>query len=134
MLSCKNLLYDIMKNTITEKMLRDEAFSGYYTIKKAVTYIENNYMKNNITVNFLANLCNLTPTYFINVFKKIFLTTPKNYIIAIRIQRAKEMLVFSNYTIVEIANNVGYSDPAYFSAAFKAQTGFSPMQYRKNHF
>lgn len=52
---------------------------GYYLIKKAVNYIRDNYMQENIDVNYLAELCGITPTYFINVFKKIYKMSPLNH-------------------------------------------------------
>ena len=96
-------------------------------------YLETNYTKTGISITFLANLCNITPTYFTSVFKKIFNTTPKDYIINMRMEKAKEYLMYSTYTMNEISEDLGYSNPAYFSAAFKKNYGVAPTEFKKNY-
>ena len=49
-----------------------------------------------------------------------------------RMEKAKELLIYSRYSVSEIAEKLGYSDNTYFSNAFKSFTGVSPLNFRKN--
>ena len=71
-------------------------------------------------------------SYFINVFKNIYKKTPKKYIVEMRMEKAKELLIYSRYSVSEIAEKLGYSDNTYFSNAFKSYMGVSPLNFRKN--
>lgn len=132
-LSSKKALYDILNHIMQKKMHEQNDFAVYYSIKNAIEYIENNYTNNDISISFLANLCNITPTYFTYIFKKIFGTTPKDYIINMRMEKAKEYLMYSSYTMNEVSEKLGYSNPAYFSSAFKKIYGVAPTEFKKNY-
>lgn len=129
----KKSLYDILSHLLQKKMYAESDFSNYYIIKNAVDYLETNYTKNDISITFLANLCNITPTYFGNVFKKIFRQTPKEYIIDMRMEKAKEYLMYSSFSMNEISDQLGYSNPAYFSSAFKNKYGIAPTAFKKKY-
>ena len=126
-------LYTILDNIVRAELPGNESFKYYSTIKNAIDYIENNYTKNDINSVYLANLCNITATHFARIFKKIYDTNPKDYVINLRMKRAEEYLIYSAYSILEISNLLGYSDPAYFSSAFKRIYGVSPSEFRKNN-
>jgi len=127
----KKALYDILNHIMQKKMHEQNDFAVFYSIKNAIDYIENNYTKNDISISFLANICNITPTYFTYVFKKIFKTTPKEFIINMRMEKAKEYLMYTSYSMNEISEKLGYSNPAYFSAAFKKIYGVAPTEFKK---
>lgn len=131
LITSKAILYDILKICLINSW-KSEIPEGYYLIKKAISYIRDNYTQENIDVNYLAELCGITPTYFINVFKNIYKKTPKKYLVEMRIEKAKELLIYSRYSVSEIAEKLGYSDNTYFSNAFKSFTGTSPLNFRKN--
>ncbi|MBE7019940.1 MAG: helix-turn-helix transcriptional regulator [Ruminococcaceae bacterium] len=132
-LKTKKILYEIFEDVLDAKLMTNNTNIDFYPLKNAISYLEQNYLKNDISINYLANLCNYTPAHFINLFKRIYDTTPKNYIIDLRMQKAKDLLIYTPYSILEISNITGYSNPAYFSAAFKASVGCSPLDYRKKN-
>ena len=74
-------------------------------------------------------MCHMSKYHFLRVFKAVTGTTPLDYRNRIRIDFAKELLKNSNFSVSEISENLGYSSLAYFSAAFKKATGFSPTEY-----
>ena len=84
------------------------------------------------TVNEFAVLCNLSVYRFIHNFKALTGMAPMEYITAIRIDKAKELLNSSSLNISEISAVVGYDNPLYFSRMFKKIIGTSPTNYRKS--
>lgn len=83
-----------------------------------------------IQVQDYAQQLNVSACWFIRCFKRYTGVTPQRYITEIRISKAKELLYSTALSCTEIALNVGYSDPLYFSRMFKQQTGISPKEYR----
>lgn len=81
-------------------------------------------------INYYARKSNLCVYQFIRNFKKATQLPPAKYIEKLRINKAKELLIDTNLTINEIANEVGYNDAFYFSKAFKKITNFSPTEFR----
>jgi len=130
MITVKALLYDVLR-TIFSKKKSKEFPESYYLIKNAISYIKENYSKENVDVNYLAEISGVTPTHFINVFKSIFNMTPKSFIIELRMEKAKQLLTYSPHTVSEISRLLGFTDVSCFSNAFKSYTGLSPLNYRK---
>ncbi len=129
----KRILYEILEDILDIKLMTNNTNLDFYSLKNAIEFLEQNYLKNDISIDYLANLCNYTTAHFINLFKKIYNTTPKNYIVDLRMQKAKDLLIYTPYSILEISDITGYSNPAYFSAAFKTSVGCSPLTYRKKN-
>lgn len=131
-ISCKKIMYDILDAILSEEIIKTKSTSDYNALKLSIEYLESNYSDENITIDYLANLSNYTPAHFINLFKKLYHTTPQKHLTNLRIDKAKQLLLYSSYSIIEIASMVGYSNAAYFSAAFKTAVGCSPANFRKN--
>ena len=129
----KRILYEIFEDILDLKLMNTNTSLDIYALKNAISYLEQNYLKNDISIDYLANLCNYTTAHFINLFKKVYNTTPKNYIVDLRMQKAKDLLIYTSYSIQEISDITGYSNPAYFSAAFKSSVGCSPLSYRRKN-
>ena len=85
-----------------------------------------------IDVASYAADCHLSVSRFVHVFKEITGTSPANFIIAIRIKKACELLENTDLTVLQIAQTVGIDDQNYFSRLFKKRTGLAPSAYRKN--
>ena len=66
-------------------------------------------------------------------FKNELNTTPSNYLIILRLQHAKQLLLNYSYNITEISEMCGYQSPYYFTKAFHRHVGMSPTQFRKYH-
>lgn len=84
-----------------------------------------------ITLEELAELANLNPTYFSNLFSKLMGIPPIQYINKRRIEKAQKLLLSNNETLYQIARQIGFADEYYFSRIFKKTVGISPDQYRK---
>ncbi|MEZ0535715.1 PocR ligand-binding domain-containing protein [Caldicellulosiruptoraceae bacterium PP1] len=121
------MLNIVAKYIIDSEMIRISSLS---TIKKVEEYIKNNYM-NNITLEDIANLVYLSPTYLSYLFKKQTGITFKEYLIGQRLKKAQELMDNTDYSIGEISKLVGIDDQNYFSRLFKAKYGISPLNYKK---
>ena len=96
----------------------------------AKDYIRNNYNKD-ISLDDVSRAVNISPYYFSKIFKE---NTGENfieYLTNIRIDKAKELLGTTEYSMKEICSMVGYSDPNYFSRSFKKNVGVTPTEYKE---
>ena len=66
------------------------------------------------------------------IFKKEKQTTFTKYLVALRMEKAMELLKYKTDKIIEISEQVGYNEVYYFSHSFKKYTGYSPKEYRNN--
>ncbi len=101
------------------------------TEKPSIAYLEEHY-SDPISIDLLASIENYNPNYYISWFYKIKGKSPYDYVIDLRIKKAKRMLLETEYEISMIANYIGYSSTPAFSRVFKKKTGLSPSEYRKN--
>lgn len=84
-----------------------------------------------LNLDTLAQAVNLSKFHFIKCYKELTDTTPINYFIHLKIERACHLLDISTKSIKEISYNLGYEDTYYFSRIFKKIMGISPSEYRK---
>ena len=89
------------------------------------------HFASNDTIADYAKLCNLSESRFSHQFSEIMGVSPKQYLITIRIEAAKELLTTSDLSILQISEAVGLLNQNYFSRIFKKYTGLSPSEYRK---
>lgn len=116
---CKDIIYMAYNSE-----LPDEIFS------EIKNYMENNFCKN-INIKSISEKSGYSQAQFINIFKKNYEFTPKQYILQLRISKAKELLTASEKTSKEIAYLCGYEDELYFIKFFKKNTGMTPKTFRK---
>lgn len=91
-----------------------------------------NHIFEKITIQQLAKLVHLNPTYLSQTFKKETGVSLGKYILNEKLNEAKRMLVQSDVSIAEISMLLQFSDQSYFTSAFKKYTGLTPRQYRNN--
>ena len=89
------------------------------------------HLSEEISLTDLANVAQLTPFHFIRAFKQTFGEPPYRYLIHRRIERAKKLLENSTRSVGEIAQAVGFGEPASFTAAFRRTAGTTPTAYRR---
>ena len=95
----------------------------------SIRYISECYYQP-ITVGQLARIENYNVTYYTDWFKQQTGFSPSMYLRCIRINRAKELLDSTNFSVMEIAVMVGYSSNSTFTRAFHNITGMTPKAYR----
>lgn len=85
-----------------------------------------------ISLETLARQADMSVPVFITAFRAAFHTTPYQYLLDLRFERAKSLLRKSSRTIAEISAMVGFSRPSHFSTAFRRRVGVPPRVYRDN--
>ncbi len=98
---------------------------------KAYEYIEENYANSNLGLQEICAYLGTSTTRFSSLFKQTFGRTFMEVLTGVRMEKAKEFLTMSDLKNYEIAEKVGFSDPHYFSIAFKKATGKTPSEYAK---
>ena len=114
---------------------RNKEFAGKSIerkIRKACLYFREN-LNSNVNIENLAKDLNVGYSYFRQMFRKYTGISPTQYHLSLRIQNAKDLLVSTNLSFKEIANDLGFESYFYFSRIFKDKTGKSPMEFRKEH-
>ena len=103
------------------------------TIMLALNFIEKNYQNPNLKNEDMAKECNISEVYFRKLFFKHFKTTPRQFIIDIRIQKARQLLTEGILKINAISEKCGFSNPYHFCRVFKEKTGLTPTEYMKQN-
>lgn len=123
---CKSLLLGAidLRETVSHSKYKD-------VTDKVISYIEEHYADEDLSLNILAEYVRFSPNHLSMIFSQETGETFSKYLIEYRIGKAKEALKCTSLKSSEIAMQVGYRDPHYFSYMFKKVTGMTPTQYRE---
>ncbi len=100
-------------------------------MRKLIAYVETNIDNPDLSIDELAQEMALSRSVFFRKVKALVGQSPINFLQAIRIKRAIQLMQSKSFSIAEVAYRVGYADPKYFSRSFKKITGKSPSGYFK---
>lgn len=101
-------------------------------LESSIGYIRDHYMDENMSLNTVAQVANISANHFSAMFSQNVGQTFIEYLTFIRMEHAKELLRCTGKRSSEIAEEVGYKDAHYFSYLFKKTQGMTPSDYRKN--
>lgn len=113
---------------ISETVYNQKQSQNDKVVKLAKEYLDQHY-KENISLMEVAEEYNISHFHLSKMFKKILGINYKDYLVQVRMEKAKELIRKERKTISEISQEVGYMDPNYFSKVFKKYTGMSPSEY-----
>lgn len=116
-----------------ESARQDDAKYFKEYISDAVSYIEEHLDDEKLSVVSVATHVYLNPVYFGRIFKNTFHMTFKRYLMQRRMEKAKRLLEEGRASIGDICEQVGISNPSYFSHLFKEYTGKLPSEYKKEY-
>lgn len=115
------------------ELIDDKKSQMIEQIKDAIIELVH-YNDNDLKVNlsdFLTSKLNRDYSSLSKLFSDVTNTTIEKYLIAQKIERAKELLVYGELSLNEIADKLNYSSAAYLSAQFKSVTGLTPSHFKK---
>lgn len=124
------LFYEIINNNPNENKENTSFVSTH--ILNAKQYILNNYQFS-ITVNDIASNVGVSPNYLANIFQEYEHMTTKQFLIKVRMENARALLLTKKYKIKDVALRVGYSNQLYFSNEFKKYFGEYPTEMKNKN-
>ncbi|MBQ4270108.1 MAG: chaperonin GroEL [Clostridia bacterium] len=124
----KFLIFILRKSPLTSAPYHEKVKRG--SLAPAFSYIRSRYPEE-ITLDFLANICKLNKYYLSHAFKKKFGLSPIQYLNKLRCEEAKKLLETTDLSIAEIAVQVGYNSISHFSETYKKTMGEAPVVTRK---
>ena len=101
-------------------------------IKKVLEHIHEDPARP-FTLEELTARSGVKKTLFLQSFRRVTGTTPKQYILGLRLEYARDLLLETDVPVAQVAERCGFSDSFYFSRCFKNHFSTSPRQYRKEH-
>jgi len=133
----RTIISEIQRNNLLIKLLLKlhEMYSSNLNINitNSINYIHDNYKKK-INLTKLSGMSGFSKFHFSRIFKNETGYSPINYIIKLKIEKAKELLEYDNHLkIKEIAKEIGYDDEFYFSKIFKIKTTLTPREYKNKY-
>lgn len=128
---CNANILNIIKEFYIQSKKKVEVFDIRFS--PVIQYMKDN-LNQNITIESLASIVHMQPTYFIRRFRQIYDLSPMAYLKALRINKAVELLLTTNTDVDEIGAMLGIYDVSYFSRWFKKSCGLPPGEYRKKSF
>lgn len=130
-----NILNEKMAVDFTERVSEAKSSNQQVYIKPisiCIDYISKN-IHNKITLNTLAKEVNLTPKYLSSLFRKETGQTLSSFIENIRINAAKKLLIYSQYSYSHISHSLSFYSQSYFISTFKKKVGMTPKEYRERY-
>ncbi len=102
-------------------------------VASCIDYIHD-HLNTRITVSQLAQYVSLSENYLSRLFKKQTGRSISSYIMEQKIKTAKNMLIYSDYTVAQIAMTLAFPSQSYFTEQFRKRAKMTPIQYREQHF
>jgi YesN/AraC family two-component response regulator len=127
---CNSMLGEIL--SVCNRDLHFEGFAPHkkVLVQKLQAFILKHY-RESFTLNDLACHIQQSKSYTIRIFKQVSGLTPFEYLHMVRVTKAKEFLIYTDMSISEIADYLGYCDQAYFNRVYKKIEGMPPSTARK---
>ena len=125
---------------LVHELLRDTNFDGLNNVSKNdgnKSYIDkvkeymHGYYNSNISIEEISQIFHISLSHLQRTFKNETGQTPHQYLLQIRINKAKELLLREHYSMGEVARLCGFVNQSHFSTIFKYTTGITPSEYRK---
>ena len=99
----------------------------------AITEYIDNHVGEPIRVEELADMCNMSYSYFAKNFKQYYGRSCKEYIEFIRVSKVEDMLLFTDFDLSYISQETGFSDSSHLIKIFRKWKGVTPKQYKMQH-
>ena len=127
---CLSLVYEILFELEKQEYSPE---SKLVIIEPAISFINENFLKEKISIEYLAEISGISQSYLKKLFIKRFGVTPLKYAIQLKINYAKDLLLTGVYNISQVAELCGYNNLYFFSRQFKEYCGISPAEFKNKH-
>ena len=126
-----HILYTLLLEVIGLKWTVHKTISHTQLLDTVINYMEA-HLHTELSIDDLSDLVHVSPSYLCRQFKKIYQTSPIQYLIKLRMLKAQELMrTCPHLTIKEIGQLCGYREYAYFCAEFKRCFHITPNQYKE---
>jgi AraC family transcriptional regulator len=98
-------------------------------LRLVTDYLES-HLDQKLTVRRVADLANMSPYHFGRLFKESTGLTPHQYLVELRVLKAKQLLQSGSLTLGEISSRLGFSSRAHFTTVFRKRAGTTPKEFR----
>ncbi|MCG7406612.1 AraC family transcriptional regulator [Paenibacillus sp. ACRRX] len=126
----KTLFYQFILEMLQQKQQSGVDLLPTEVVKQVVQYMHK-HVDEPLTLELLGQRFGYNPQYLARRFKELTTRSPIDYLIGIRIGKACHMLQYTDASISDISQSVGYEDVFYFNRIFKKNVGLSPSHFRK---
>lgn len=129
-----SIIYYLKENQNSNSGGRQSASAQYHKerLDKLTQYISTN-LDQHLTLDDLARECDISPSFLCRLFKQVYGETVFSYIQALRIQKAKKLLIETNKPIKEVCLSCGFENESYFYRTFKQSQRVTPTDFRRIH-
>lgn len=119
-----------MMEMFMEKIQVTQGSRNTQVMEQVIEFMSRNYQRA-IRLEDIAQAVFLSPCYLSHIFKEEIGTTIMEYLTRLRIEEAKRLLRNPRFTVVQVADKIGYGDPSYFTKVFKKNEGITPSQFKQ---
>ena len=130
-LRCHGLLYEIYAAAVKAAALKELSTEHTDRLAEVVQYIHEHYTDPDLSVERLARIFGSSEVHLRRTFAKLYHTSPLKYITALRLSKARELLLSTDLAVGDICTRCGYTSLYYFDRVFKREFGTQPLQLRK---
>lgn len=123
-------LSEFLKNA--DKKSTGQTIDQHSYIDAAVRYMEQ-HIYETVSISAIADMLGISRNYFSSIFKKAMGLSPQQYLMNLKMEKAKIFLETTTVDIKYIADSLGYEDLFTFSHSFKRNTGVSPSEWRRKY-
>ncbi len=128
--SFREMAIELLQQAVSMKQENLSGIRYSHVISKAEKYVAENFCDPNISLISVAKYVGLSSAHFSTVFSQTLGRSFINYLTAMRIEKAKELLANTSMKLSAIAMEIGYNEPNYFSHVFRKTEGITPKEYR----
>lgn len=130
-----NLLFASLLETLPYRIISDKekhVFQTRASRMRAITHYIDEHYQEKLLLSGIAQKENLSLTYLSHFFKDYLGISFQEYLSRIRCEKARQLLLLTDYPLLDICLSCGFSDSKYFNSGFKRQYGCYPKEYRRN--
>ncbi len=132
---CCQFVVELLRemHSAEDMAVHKEECAHYRKLEDIINFLNECYHRD-CSIEMLSEMANMSRYHFIRLFKKVIGKTPYDYLLDIRIDKAKEFFRDKNAKITEVSIRCGFNNISHFSNVFKKKVGYTPTEFKKNIF